>query len=99
MLALMRFDPGAAKGWRIERAELFLRYASPDRKLRTLGFSTVSAPWEEGTGDGTREPGQSCFDWREEGKSRWAGPQTDLTDVTFTAGNTIASYADIRDHA
>src|SRR5437016_868130 len=40
MMALMRFDLGPAKGLRIERAELFLRYASPDRKLRTIGFST-----------------------------------------------------------
>jgi hypothetical protein len=97
MMALFRFDTAPVKDWRVEKATLYLRYAGNDRKLRTLGLSTVSAPWEEGTGAGERKPGEVCFMWRALGKERWAGPDTDFTDVSFTAGNTLAAYADVKD--
>ena len=42
-------------------------------KLRTLGLSTVSAPWEEGTGAGDLKPGECCYNWAELRKRRWAG--------------------------
>lgn len=96
MLALLRFDTTPIKGWKVEKATLYLRYAGSDRKLRTLGFSTVSAPWSEGTGAGEKRAGETCFTWREHGKTRWAGPDTDFTDVSFTAGHTLADYADIQ---
>jgi hypothetical protein len=97
MLALFQFDTAPVKGWKVDSATLYLRYAGSDRKLRTLGFSTISAPWTEGTGAGEKKPGETCFAWREQGKTRWAGPDTDFTDVSYTAGNTIDSYADIED--
>lgn len=97
MLALLRFDTAPVRNWNIQKATLFLRYAGADRKLRTLGFSTISAPWEEGTGAGEKKPGEVCFAWRNQGKTRWAGPNTDFTDVSFTAGHTLAAYADLKD--
>ena len=96
MLALFQFDTAPIAGWKVTKATLHLRYANADRKLRTLGVSTISAPWQEGTGVQEARPGETSFLWRENGKTRWAGPDTDFTDVSYTAGHTIASYADIR---
>lgn len=96
MLALFQFDTTPIAGWKVTKAVLHLRYANADRKLRTLGLSTISAPWQEGTGVQEAKPGETSFLWRENGKTRWAGPDTDFTDVSYTAGHTITSYADIR---
>ncbi len=96
MLALFQFDTAPIAGWKVSKATLHLRYANADRKLRTLGISTISAPWQEGTGVQEAKPGETSFLWRENGKTRWTGPDTDFTDVSYTAGHTIASYADIR---
>jgi hypothetical protein len=96
MIGLFQFDSKPIEGWTIHKATLYLRYAGSDRKLRTLGISTISAPWSEGTGSAEAKPGETCF--LGNGPERWAGPQTDFTDVSFTAGNTIAAYADITSH-
>lgn len=97
MLALFAFDNTPIDGWKVERATLYLRYAGGERKLRTLGISTIAAPWQEGTGSAEAKPHEACFAWRTLDSARWAGAQTDFTDVSFTAGNTIASYGDITD--
>ncbi|MGC8667450.1 MAG: hypothetical protein ACP5VE_04955 [Chthonomonadales bacterium] len=97
MLALLRFDLGPVKGMHIRRATLFLRYAGADRKLRVLGFSTVAVPWQEGTGAGERKEGECCFKARALGKEDWAWPGSDFTDVSYTAGNTVAAYAAIHE--
>jgi hypothetical protein len=96
-LGLFQFDLTPVAGWNVDKATLFLRYAGNDRKLRTIGLSTVSAPWAEGSGAGESKPGEVCFAWREQGKTRWAGPQTDFTDVSFTAGNTMAAYSEAKE--
>ncbi len=96
MIGLFNFYIGPIAGWKVQKATLYLRYAGGDRKLRTIGISTIGAPWNEGSGSAEAKPGETCF--LRNGSERWAGPQTDFTDVTFTAGNTIASYADITVH-
>jgi hypothetical protein len=96
MLALFQFDTAPVAGWNVEKATLYLRYAGNDRKLRTLGISTISALWQEGTGTAEQKPGETCFDWSAFGQRRWAGPDTDFTDVSFTTGHTLASYADLK---
>lgn len=95
MMALFRFDMAPVAHWIVERATLHLRYAGNDRRLRTLGFSTVSAPWEEGSGVGEKRAGETCFSWSGLGSRSWAGPQSDFTDVSFTADGTVAAYADL----
>jgi hypothetical protein len=95
MLALMQFDLQPVAGWKVESATLHVRYGGSDRKLRTIGVSTVSAPWSEGTGAGEKKRGEVSFAWRETEKTTWAGPQTDFTDVSFSAGQTLTCYADI----
>jgi hypothetical protein len=97
MMALFNFDLAPVKEWRVEKAVLHLRYAGADRKLKTLGFSTVAAPWEEGTGVAEKKPGESCFTWSAYNRTRWAGPETDFTDVSFTAGHTLTAYADLKE--
>jgi hypothetical protein len=99
MMALFRFDLAPVKNWKVEKAVLHLRYAGTDRKLKTLGFSTIAGPWEEGTGVAEKKPGESCFTWSAYGRTRWAGPETDFTDVSFTAGHTLAAYADLKEEA
>lgn len=96
MLALFRFDTAPVAGWQVRKATLSLRYAGAERKLRALGISTISAPWQEGTGTGEPKAGETCFSWRAYKQARWAGEETDFTDVSFTAGQTRARYADIK---
>jgi hypothetical protein len=96
MLALFDFNVKPVADWQIRKATLYLRYAQADRKLRILGISTVGAAWKEGTGTGERKPGEVCFDWRELNQERWAGDATDFTDVSFTVGNTVTCYSEVK---
>ncbi|MBM3498545.1 MAG: DUF4091 domain-containing protein [Armatimonadetes bacterium] len=93
---LMKFDLGPVTGRRVERATLRLRPASEELWLRTVGVSTVSSPWEEGTSGGAAELGACCFAYAAYPDRRWAGPQSDFTDVAFGVGNTLVQYTDIR---
>src|SRR5579871_3078639 len=95
MMALFQFDTERLVGWQVKRATLYLRYAGNDRKLRTLGLSTITVPWEEGTGTGERKLFDPCFNWSACNQTRWAGPYSDFTDVSFTGGNSLANYADV----
>jgi Domain of unknown function (DUF4091) len=95
MFALMKFDTAPIAGWQASSAKLHFRYAGADRKLRTIGISTISVDWQEGTGTGTEAPDQTCFAHPNGANTTWAGAHTDLTDVTFTAGGTIAAYRDV----
>ncbi len=97
MLALFRFDTQPIQDWTVASARLYLRHAGETRMLKTLGISTVSSPWEEGTGAGERKPGECCFDWAELGGRHWAGARSDFTDVTFLPERSLVSYADIRE--
>ena len=99
MFALMKFDGASLKGWQVSSAKLHFRYAGADRKLKTIGFSTVSVDWIEGTGNGNDIPDQTCFAHPSGTGATWAGSHTDLTDVTFTAGSTIADYRDVTEDA
>ena len=46
---LLKFDLTPIRGWRVQSARLRLHTADP-HMLRTMGISTVSADWAEGTG-------------------------------------------------
>lgn len=83
MFGLFRFDTQAIRGMKIERAELRLRYAGADRALKTLGFSTLSIPWNEGTGRGERIDGEACFNAAQLGSRAWSSSGPDMTAVIF----------------
>ncbi len=92
--ALLGFDTKVARGKNIERATLWLHQAG-EQPLVTLVVSTISVDWAEGSGDGSgTDPNGSCAAWvridSESGDTvRWAGPQSDVTDVMMTSGNTL----------
>ncbi|MBM3495314.1 MAG: hypothetical protein FJX72_13485, partial [Armatimonadetes bacterium] len=97
MLGVFRFDTGAARAMVVDSARIYLRYAGSDRRLRTLGFSTVSVPWTEGAGRGERINGAMCFAAAELGRRYWTAPDSDFTDAAFIPGSALVSYSDIRD--
>ncbi|MGQ9732387.1 MAG: hypothetical protein ACUVX8_14095 [Candidatus Zipacnadales bacterium] len=94
---LMKFDLAPVQGKRIEKAVLYVRLASEENWLRTVGLSSISAPWEEGASRGEPEVGACCFQWAAYPDVPWAGPQSDFTDVTFGVGNSLVHYTDIRE--
>ncbi len=97
MMALLRFDASRIRGWRIARATLRMRYAGGDRKLRTLGFSSVASDWEEGTGLGSVSARGCTFDRAAPPTGRWAGTGVDFTDAAFGMAGTVEGYSDVRE--
>jgi hypothetical protein len=93
---LMKFGLEPVKGMRVEKAVLRLKPESQQLWLKTVGLSTISSPWEEGTSRGQPEEGACCFADAAYPSRLWAGPQSDFTDVIFGVGNTLAHYTDIR---
>jgi hypothetical protein len=96
---LMEFDLTSVAGMTVSRAVLHVRNAGDQLWLRTVGLSTISADWQEGTGTGQAVPGAVCFAFAAFPDKLWAGPQSDFTDVTFGQGDTLAAYTDIRQAA
>ena len=94
---LMGFDLEPVAGKRVEKATLHVRLASDELWLKTVGLSSISQHWEEGTSSGEVEEGACCFAWAAYPDTPWAGPQSDFTDVTFGVGNSLCHYTDIRE--
>jgi hypothetical protein len=83
---LLDADFSAIKGRRIQRAVLRLHQAS-DEKLGRVTVSTISIPWEEGTGTNyAKVPGAACF--------RLPGARLDITAVILGNGGSIWRFAD-----
>ena len=100
-LGMFSFDMTAARGLKIEKAELFLKRDAGD--LVTLTVSTISSPWKPSIKtdprDTTPEEGCSSYSWRIWSKDPakrvfWAGPGTQLSDAIFGQGNSL--YAEVR---
>lgn len=84
--SLVDGDFATLKGRRIARAALRLHMASKER-LRRVTVSTVSAPWEEGTGqDYAKVPGAACF--------QLPGAKPDITAVILGNGRSIWKFAE-----
>jgi len=96
-LMLMKFDLTPVQGMTVSRAVLHVRSASERLWLKTVGLSTISADWNEGTASGEPQEGGACFQYAAFPDKLWAGPQSDFTDVTFGVGNTLCAYTDIRE--
>lgn len=97
--ALIDFDLSRLKGKVVSGGTLFL-HEEDKTKLRWMGVSTVSSPWEEGAAaeDYTKDEGGHGATFAEAAyKERpWAYPGSDLTDVTFTSGCTIDHHAELK---
>ena len=87
--SLVDGDFSALKGRRIERAVLRLHQASEERLWRVT-VSTISVPWEEGTGTNyAKLPKAACF--------RLPGAVPDITAVILGNGGSIWRFADASD--
>jgi len=71
--------------------------------LRGIGVSTVSSDWVEGASAQSYKVDRAGFGatFREASWSKkpWAWPGGDLTDVTFSNGNTLQCHANLEDKA
>lgn len=92
---LLKLDVTPILGWRVESAGLRLHAAGP-HMLRTMGVSTISADWSEGTGRGEKVAGGCTFTRAVWPDGSWAGPGSTFLDVALQSGGTQVSYADIR---
>ncbi len=54
---VLDFDLSALKGKTVKKAWLYLRYRT--HPMKKYEISTISAPWDEGDGDGMENPGIS----------------------------------------
>ncbi|MBM4085669.1 MAG: fibronectin type III domain-containing protein, partial [Planctomycetes bacterium] len=90
----LKFDLAPIRGWRVQRARLYL-HAVREHRLRTIGLSTIASDWQEGMGADKPTDGGSCFTHAVYPSQRWAGEQSDFTDVTFGAGHTLYAFVDL----
>ncbi len=93
MFYLARFDLTPLAGRGVVSARFW--FQSANHRLRTLGFSTVASPWVEGTARGEAAATGATFLSRGDGQP-WARPGGDFTDVAWTVGHTVCSYADLQ---
>ena len=95
-ILIFKFDLSPIKGWRVDKARLYL-HAVHEHRLRTIGLSTIASDWQEGNGVDRAVEGGSCFTHAIYPYRRWAGDGSDLTDVTFGAGNTLYAFMDLKE--
>ncbi|MCD6506595.1 DUF4091 domain-containing protein [Candidatus Poribacteria bacterium] len=95
-ILIFKFDLSPIKGWKVHRAYLYL-HAAHEHRLRTIGLSTIASNWQEGNGVDRAVDGGSCFTHAIYPYKRWAGEGSDLTDVTFGAGNTLYAFVDLKE--
>ena len=88
---LFDIDPSSLTGLLIADAYLLFKSASPESApVKRAGVSTLASEWSEGASRGfIPEPGASCFEQAEFGKTDWAYPGSTLMDVVFGRGHTI----------
>ncbi len=93
-ILLFDVDVAALRGKTVEAARLWVR-AAGEVRLKTMGVSTVMAPWGEGTGTDTEaKKGESCFLEAARGERDWAGG--DFLAATFGAGGSAWEAVEIR---
>ena len=94
---LIKFDLHTLAGRAVGQATLHLHDAHPNM-LRTVGLSTITADWDEGTGTGGAAT-DGCTFLRAAPGRLWAGPGSDILDVALTHGGSRVWYTDIRAEA
>ncbi len=94
-ILIFKFDLDPIRGWRVHRARLYL-HAVREHRLRTIGLSTISSDWQEGAGTDKAAEGGSSFSHAVYPHRRWAGEQSDFTDVSFGAGYTRYAFVEVR---
>ncbi|HAZ63107.1 MAG TPA: hypothetical protein DCZ72_05785, partial [Armatimonadetes bacterium] len=92
MWYLARPDLAPLAGQRIVGARFVFRPIQ--QQFRTLGFSTIAAPWVEGTANAEAADSGATFLERGDGQP-WARPGGDFTDVAWTVGHTQVSVSEV----
>jgi len=97
-MAAVRFDASAAKGREVLKATLHLHTQQADNQLRYIRISTVNQDWKEGDGRADYGPGDGAtFNHADHAaKKPWAWPGSQFCDVTFSSGQSLASWAERR---
>ena len=103
--SLVDFDVSQLKGKKIVKATLHVKLAS-DERLYRVGVSTITAPWNEGSGSGYEKiEGASSFRWRAYPDHPWidchettfSTEYSDITSVIFGEGGSIWRNSDATD--
>jgi len=94
-MAIIRFDPAAARGREVLKARLLLHRAGEDL-LRYVRVSTVNGDWVEGTNDKRLCPGDGAsFNYADNAARRpWSWPGSQVCDVIMGSGNTLTGWAE-----
>ena len=90
---IAQYDLERVRGWSITKAHWFGKVNSG--RVRTLGFSTIPAPWQEGTGtpDAPAEGGATLH-WADHGKTQWCGDGAPLAYLIRGGGGSFFSTGD-----
>jgi hypothetical protein len=95
-LALLNFDVAPLKGRIVQEARLYF-FPMNVQALKTLGLSSVGAPWKEGSSHGdAAKVGEPTFRKAAHGERDWAHPGSDFHAVSFGRGGSIWYSRDLR---
>jgi hypothetical protein len=98
-IPLFDFDLAPLKGRRVDEARFFF-HPLEGHRLKTLGISTVSTPWQEGRGNGkAAQRGEPCFLEAARDERPWGDPGSDFHAVSFGAGGSVWFSRDLRPEA
>ena len=99
-MGAVRFDATAAKGRQIVKASLYLKRETLPGMIRYVRVSTVGQNWTEGATAEEYGPGNgSCYAYADAATKRpWSWPHSEFCDVIMTAGNTLATWAERKEH-
>ena len=93
-IVLQKFDTKRIAGWTIKRATWHAKVKQGS--LKAVGFSTVTADWEEGKGDGkTTATGGATYEWADHGKRRWRADEAPAPFVMRGNGRSLMSAASV----
>jgi hypothetical protein len=110
-MCLIDFDFKALKGQQVVKAELHMRSATGARELsrlkitgrpdalRRIGVSTVSSPWEEGSGSGAYQAATgngATFNEAMNGQQAWAWKGSKLFNVVMGSGNSAWCHRELK---
>ena len=97
-MAAIRFDTDSVKGKEILSARLYLNCKRNRDRLKYIRLSTITQDWKEG--NSSRDYGKAggaTFEFADADSGKlWAWPGSDFTDVSFSSGNSLSCWDEIR---
>ena len=97
-MAAIRFNTEPVRGKEILSARLYLHCKGNIDHLKYIRLSTITQDWEEG--NSSRDYGKASgatFEFADANSGKpWAWPGSDFTDVSFSSGNSLACWDEVR---